>query len=91
MIHPNDIHPITEFRRSASLAAAIAADGRPHVLTEEGRPKFVIQGAASYQELITALHHAETVGRIHAGLASMRQGGGVPAREALDELAASRT
>lgn len=88
MIQPSDIHTITEFRRSASLSASIGADKRPHVLTEEGRPKLVVQDALAYQEMLTQLERLQAREQIELGLASMRAGRGRPAAEALDELAA---
>ena len=88
MIQPTDIHTVTEFRRNPALGSAIAADRRPHVLTEGGRPKLVVQDAATYQALVAALHHAETIARIAAGLESVRAGKSVPADAALAELTA---
>jgi PHD/YefM family antitoxin component YafN of YafNO toxin-antitoxin module len=86
MIQPTDIHTITEFRRNAQLSTRIAEDGRPHVLTEEGRPKLVVQDAEAYQRIIEALDRAQAVQGIRAGLESIRRGEGRPAREVFDEL-----
>jgi PHD/YefM family antitoxin component YafN of YafNO toxin-antitoxin module len=86
MIQPVDIHTITEFRRNAQLCEQIARDGRPHVLTEDGRPKLVVQDAVAYQRMIEALERADATQGIREGLESMRRGDGRPAREALDEL-----
>lgn len=85
MIQPTDIHTITEFRRSAGLSAAIAADKRAHVLTEDGKPKLVVQDAAAYQETMAVLERLETRAQIQAGLDSMRRGESRPAGEALAE------
>lgn len=87
MIQPTDIHTITEFRRSPLLSGAIAADRRPHVLTEAGRPKLVVQDAAAYQALVIALEQAETRAAVAAGLQSMRQGQSLGAEQALEALA----
>ncbi len=86
MIQPIDIHTITEFRRNAQLSDRIAQDGRPHVLTEEGRPKLVVQDAEAYQRILEALDRAEAVGGIRAGLESVKRGEGRPAHEVFDEL-----
>lgn len=56
MIQPNDIHTLTEFKRNADgVVEHIAQSGRPHVLTVEGSPRFVVQEAAAYQELVEEL------------------------------------
>jgi PHD/YefM family antitoxin component YafN of YafNO toxin-antitoxin module len=86
MIQSTDIHTIAEFRRNAQLSNQIAADGRPHVLTEEGRPKLVVQDAEAYQRMVEALDRAEVVQGIHSGLDSLRRGAGRPAREVLEAL-----
>lgn len=86
MIQPVDIHTITEFRRNTQLSDQIALDGRPHVLTEAGRPKLVVQDAMAYQRLIEAVERADAVQGIRAGLDSMRRGEGRPAAEALADI-----
>jgi hypothetical protein len=88
MIQPTDIHTITDFRRSTELSDQIARDGRPHVLTEGGRPKLVVQDAATYQRMLEALDRADALAGIRAGLDSMKRGKGRPAREVFDELRA---
>ena len=90
MIQPSDIHTITEFRRNADLSRRIASDGRPHVLTEDGRAKLVVQDAAAYQKLLEALDQARALTGIQAGLESMKQGQGRPARAALDGMRSKR-
>lgn len=86
MIQPTDIHTITEFRRNAQLSDRIAEDGRPHVLTEEGRPKLVVQDAETYQRMLEALERAEVIQGIRQGLESMKKGEGQPAREFFDRF-----
>lgn len=88
MIQPADIHTITDFRRSTELSDQIARDGRPHVLTEGGRPKLVVQDAGTYQRMVEAFDRADTLAGIRAGLDSMKRGAGRPAREVFDELRA---
>ncbi|MBL8898769.1 MAG: type II toxin-antitoxin system Phd/YefM family antitoxin [Planctomycetes bacterium] len=56
MIQPNDIHTLTDFKRNADgLVERIVKSRRPHVLTVEGAPRFVVQDAAAYQELVEEL------------------------------------
>lgn len=86
MIQPVDIHTITEFRRNPQLSDQIARDGRPHVLTEEGRPKLVVQDALAYQRMMEIVEREDVIQGVRAGLESMRRGEGRPAEEALDEL-----
>ena len=86
MIQPVDIHTITEFRRNPELSNTIAQDGRPHVLTEAGRPKLVVQDAEAYQRILEALDRAHAVQGIRAGLKSMKNGAGRPARKVFNEL-----
>jgi prevent-host-death family protein len=74
MIQPTDIHSITDFRRDSDLSTRIAQDGRPHVLTEAGRPKLVVQDAAAYEKLVKALERAEALQGIRRGLAALDAG-----------------
>jgi len=56
VIQPNDIHTLTDFKRNAGgLVERIARSGRPHVLTVEGSPRFVVQDADAYQRLVEEL------------------------------------
>jgi len=86
MIQPLDIHTITDFRRNAELSAQIARDGRPHLLTEEGRPKLVVQDAVAYQRLLEAVERMDVIAGVRSGLDSMKRGEGRPAVKALEDL-----
>jgi prevent-host-death family protein len=56
VIQPNDIQTLTEFRRnSGALVERITLGGRPHAITVDGSPTFVVQGADAYQNLIEEL------------------------------------
>lgn len=72
MIQPNDIHTLTEFKRNADgLVERIARSRRPHVLTVEGSPRFVVQDTTAYQELVEELEalrsrHSRTTARVTA-------------------------
>lgn len=86
MIQPTDIHSITDFRRDSELSNRIARDGRPHVLTEAGRPKLVVQDAAAYQKLVQALERAEALQGIRRGLAALDAGDHVSLTEFDEEM-----
>jgi len=56
VIQPNDIHTLTDFKRNTDgLVERIARSGRPHVLTVEGSPRFVVQDADAFQRLMEEL------------------------------------
>lgn len=56
MIDLRDIYSLSDFqRRTREHIRRLERTGRPAVLTVNGRAKLVVQGAGSYQELLTAL------------------------------------
>lgn len=64
MIQPNDIHTLTDFKRNSDgVVERIANSRRPHVLTVEGAPRFVVQEASAYQELVEELEALRAGGR----------------------------
>lgn len=56
VIQPSDIHTLTDFKRNTDgVVERIATSRRPHVLTIEGAPRFVVQDACAYQQLVEEL------------------------------------
>ena len=80
-------HSLTDFRRNArERIRRLRETGEPAVLTVDGKPEVVMQGAAAYQELLDRLDRAEAIAGIRRGLVSMRRGEGRPAEEAFEAL-----
>lgn len=85
MIHLNNIHPLTDFKRdTATFRKRLKKSGLPAVLTVDGRPELVVQDAAAYQRLLDVLDRVEAIEGIQRGLESMEHGKG---REAADFFA----
>ena len=82
-----DIHPLTDFKRNTvEFIEQMKANGRPLVLTVNGKPELVVQDAGSYQETLDRLERFETVAAIRAGIAAAESGAVQPARQALEKL-----
>ncbi len=62
------------------------ASKNPVVLTVNGKAELVMQGAASYQELLEQVERAETALAVRQAMEEFDRGEGRPARDALDEL-----
>jgi PHD/YefM family antitoxin component YafN of YafNO toxin-antitoxin module len=56
--------------------------GKPLVLTVNGRAELVVQNAASYQALLDRLERAETLAAIREGMAQLDRGEGIPLKQA---------
>lgn len=66
-----DIQSLSVFKRDASkIIKQIKATKEPVVLTVNGKAEVVIQDAESYQRLIDASEHAETVSLLRKRLKS---------------------
>ena len=86
MIHPSDIHTLTEFkRRSTELIGRLEESGRPQVLTVEGRPKAVLLTIASFERMAALAERAEAIEGIRRGLLDVDAGRTLP----LDEFETS--
>ena len=80
----NDIHSLTDFKRNApGLLRQMKQNGRPLVLTVNGKAAVVVVEASEYQAIA---RHMDTVASIRQGLAEARQGLGELASEVFDEL-----
>lgn len=87
MIHLDNIHPLTDFKRdTAAFRERLKKSGLPAVLTVDGRPELVVQDAEAYQKLLDALERAEAVEGIKKGLESMKRGRGREASEFFADL-----
>jgi len=77
-----DIHPLTAFKRqTAKFARLLRRSRRPLVLTVEGKARFVVFDAATYEEWNDQI---ETVRAVNEALAE--EGEGRPAAEVHAEL-----
>ncbi|MBC7785800.1 MAG: type II toxin-antitoxin system Phd/YefM family antitoxin [Burkholderiales bacterium] len=82
-----DIRSLTEFKRNTNeLGEELATTGGPMVLTVNGKAKFVIQDAESYQKLLDELDLAQSVVSIRDSLADIDAGHVKPARQMLEQM-----
>jgi len=83
----NEIHSLSDFQRNAKQhITQMKKSRRPIVLTVNGKAEMVGMDVASYQKMVDALEHANSIVGIRLGLESMERGEGIPAREVLDDL-----
>jgi prevent-host-death family protein len=86
MIHPSDIHTLTEFKRkSTELLRELERSGCTQVLTR-GRPKAVLLNVKVYERLVDQVERAETEEGIRRGIAAMEAGEHMSLAEAEVEL-----
>lgn len=87
MIHPRDIHTLTEFKRnSTELLRRLETSGRTQVLTVDGRPKAVLISVEVFERLAEQVEKAETLEGIRRGIADMEAGRTMSLAEAEAEL-----
>ena len=87
MIHPRDIHTLTEFKRnSTELLRELETSGRSQVLTVDGRPKAVLISVEVFEHLAEQVEKAETLEGIKRGIADMEAGRTMSLAEAEAEL-----
>ncbi len=80
----NDIQSLTVFKRdTASLIKKLKADGRPLILTVNGKAEIVVQDAEAYQETLDRL---EAIEGIRKGLAQLSGGQTEPAAQVHNKL-----
>lgn len=78
---------MTEFQRNPKgLLEKLKKSKAPAVLTVNGKAEFVVQDAASYQELLDKVRDAEDVEAIREGLVESLSGQGRPAVEFFAEF-----
>jgi len=82
-----DIQSLTDFkRRTSEFIEQIKETGHPLVLTLNGKAELVVQDAASYQKLLTALDQAEAIEGIRKGLKSVQEGRTRPVEKVFEEI-----
>ena len=89
MLDTRQIHSMTDFLRNhKSHVTRLKETRKPEILTVNGKAEVVIQDAASYQEMIDRLEHADLITAIQEGLAAADRGEMKPARQVLEEMKA---
>ena len=81
------IESLTTFKRDTErFRRLLKKNGKPVVLTVNGKAELVVQDAASYQGLLDRLEQAEARQAIEAGLADVRAGRVVPLHKFLARM-----
>ena len=87
MIHPKDIHTLTDFKRnSTKLLRELETSGCTQVLVVDGRPKAVLISVKVFERLADVIEKAETLEGIRRGLADVEAGRTLTLAEAEAEL-----
>ncbi|NEQ97783.1 MAG: type II toxin-antitoxin system Phd/YefM family antitoxin [Cyanothece sp. SIO2G6] len=82
-----NIHPLSEFQRSAKSFLTTLKDTRsPMVLTVNGKAAVVVQDAESYQQLLEPIERLEVMAGIRQSIEEFDQGKGMPLDEAFQQL-----
>ncbi len=77
-----DIHSLSDFKRNTTdFLEQMRGNGRPVVLTINGRAEMVVQDAVSYQRLLDRMDELEAVEGIKHGLADVEAGRVTPLRK----------
>ncbi len=83
----NDISSLSRFKRNTpEFIRRLKAEGRPVVLTVNGKAEVVVQDAASYQKLLEIAERAERMDALRASLEDMKEGRVSPADVLLAEM-----
>ena len=70
-----DIQSLSTFKRNTNqLIIQMKETGNPVVLTVNGKAELVVQDAESYQKLLDAVEHLETIIGIKKGLEDITRG-----------------
>lgn len=89
MIRPGDVVPLTEFHRnSAAFMRRLKKDGRPIVLTVNGRAAAVVTAPQAFERYSAAMEAAELEDSLVRAIAEVDAGLGRPAEEVFEELEA---
>ena len=80
-------YPLNDFQQNPQVHLdRLKKNGLPEILTVDGKPELIVQDAAAYQKMLDELERLQTIEGLKEGLASMRRGEGIPAREAFDAI-----
>lgn len=83
----SDIDSLSRFKRDTpEFIRRLKAQGRPVVLTVNGKAELVVQDAASYQRLLEIAERAERIEALRASVEDMREGRVSAADAMLDEM-----
>src|SRR5207244_346115 len=84
----NDIHSLSDFKRNtATFMTRMKKNGRPVVLTINGKAELVVQDAAGFQRLHELAQRAEMLEFLSQSHADIEASRTIPAAVALDRLA----
>jgi len=82
---------LSEFKQNpAEVLERLGQSHCPIILTEDGKPKVVVQEAESYQQLLDSIEHHEALEALREGLADLEAGRLIPVDEAIRAIMASR-
>ena len=77
------IHSLSDFKRNdPDVTKALDTTGGPVILTVNGKAKYVVQDATSYQQLLEAVEEVKTI----RAILEMKAGKGRPAEEFIAEF-----
>jgi prevent-host-death family protein len=86
-----DIHSLSDFKRNTSdFLEQMRGNGRPVVLTINGKAELVVQDAASYQKLVDRVDELEALEGIQKALADIEAGRVTPLRQFESEFRKTR-
>lgn len=87
MLHPDDIHSMTDFLRNAkAYARKLKKTGRPAVLTVNGEAELVVQAPQHYQHLLSKAEELDAFKVLRQSIADMKAGRGRPLDEVLNDM-----
>jgi prevent-host-death family protein len=82
-----DIQSLSTFKRNTNeLIIQMKETGNPVVLTVNGKAELVVQDAESYQKLLDAVEHLETIIGVKKGLEDVSKGEIQPLSEFIEEM-----
>ncbi len=81
------IHSLREFQQNApELVREIKKSGHPLFLGTNGKAKYVVEDARSYQRMLDLIDRLEDIEAIRKGLQAVEEGRVQPVEEAFEEI-----